>query len=155
MLSWLARRALAHNLSRNNAGDIRATLLMEHPDVVFRFPGQNSWGGEFHGKAQVRRWLERLVAVGLQMELDEVIATGWPWRSRVAVRGRDHLHGPGGELVYENRFVIWGHLRWGRLADYEVYEDTEKSAALDGWLSEHRPELEHGPEPAVAMAAPL
>jgi ketosteroid isomerase-like protein len=150
MLSWLAKRVLSHNLARNNAGDIRATLRLEHPDVVFRFPGQNSWGGEFRGRDQVRRWLERLVDAGLQMELDEVVATGWPWRATVSLRGRDHLHGPGGDLVYENRFVIWGHLRWGRLVDYEVYEDTEKSAALDVWLSENRPDLRLAPTPAVA-----
>jgi hypothetical protein len=81
------------------------------------------------------------------------MATGWPWRSRVSLRGRDHLHGPGGELVYENRFVIWGHLRWGRLVDYEVYEDTEKSAALDVWLAEHRPDLTPAPPPAIASGA--
>jgi ketosteroid isomerase-like protein len=152
MLSWLARRVLSYSLARNNAGDIRATLLMEAPDVVFRFPGQNSWAGEFHGKDQVRRWLERFIDVGLQTELDEVVATGWPWRARVCLRARDHLRGPGGELVYENRFVIWAHLRWGRITSYEVYEDTEKSAALDTWLAEHRPDLQPGPPPAVVTA---
>jgi ketosteroid isomerase-like protein len=155
MLSWLARRVLTHNLARNNAGDFRATLRMEAPDVVFRFPGQNSWAGEFHGKDQVRRWLERFAAVGLQTEPDEVVATGWPWRSTICLRARDHLRGPDGELVYENRFVIWGHLRWGRLTDYEVYEDTEKSAALDGWLAEHRPDLQPGPRSTVAAPASL
>jgi ketosteroid isomerase-like protein len=153
MLSWLAKRVLTHNLARNNAGDLRATLMLEHPDVVFRFPGQNSWGGEFHGKATVRRWLERLVDAGLQMELDEVLAGGWPWRSTATVRGRDHLHSPSGELVYENRFVIWAHLRWGRIVEYEVYEDTEKSAALDTWLKQHRPDLTPAP-PRSATVTP-
>jgi hypothetical protein len=37
----------------------------------------------------------------------------------------------------------------------EVYEDTEKSAALDGWLAEHRPDLRPGPRPTVAAPAPL
>ncbi len=141
MLSWLAKKVLSHNMARTRAGDIGPTLRLDAPDVVFRFPGDNSWGGEFRGKAQVRRWLQRLVAVGLQVFPDEVVATGWPWRTTVCIRGHDHLLSPDGELVYENRFVIWGHLAWGRLKDYEVYEDTEKATALDDWLAEHRPAL--------------
>jgi hypothetical protein len=53
------------------------------------------------------------------------------------VRGHDHLRAPDGELVYENRYVIWGHLAWGKLKDYEVYEDTQKSKALDEYLAAH------------------
>jgi hypothetical protein len=41
--------------------------------------------------------------------------------------------------VYENRFVIWGRMKWGRLKEYEVYEDTIKPRALDEWLAVHEP----------------
>ena len=30
--------------------------------------------------------------------------------------------------------MIWGHMRWGKMREYEVHEDTERSAALDEWL---------------------
>jgi hypothetical protein len=43
---------------------------------------------------------------------------------------------PAGERVYENRYVIWGHISWGLLRDYEVYEDTQKSKALDDYLGQ-------------------
>ncbi len=152
MLSWLARKAISYNMARTREGDIAPTLRLDRPDVRFRFPGANSWGGEFHGKAAVRAWLQRFAATGLQAFPDEVVATGWPWRGTVCIRGRDHLLGPDGELVYENRYVIWGHLRWGRVTDYEVYEDTEKATALDAWLAEHRPELVTGPRPAVPVS---
>jgi ketosteroid isomerase-like protein len=141
MFSWLAKRIITHNMARTRAGDIGPTLRLDAPEVVLRFPGENSWAGEFRGKETVRRWLQRFARLGLQIYPDEVVATGWPWRTTVCVRGRDHLKSPEGELVYENRYVIWGHLRWGRLTDYEVYEDTEKTAALDAWLAENRPEL--------------
>lgn len=140
MLSWLAKRLISHNMARARAGDIEPTLRMDAAEVSFRFPGENSWAGEFRGRAQVRQWLQRFAAVGLQIFADEVAVTGWPWRSTVCIRGTDHLNDQSGEIVYENRYVIWGHLRWGKLTDYEVYEDTEKSRALDDWLAEHRPE---------------
>jgi hypothetical protein len=37
--------------------------------------------------------------------------------------------------------VIWAHLKWGRLKEYEVYEDTEKASALDEYLEAHEPAL--------------
>jgi len=85
----------------------------------------------------------RLVALGLQTYPDEVVAVGPPWSTTVCVRGHDELRGADGEIVYANRFVIWGHLAWGRLRRYEVYEDTHAPDELDAWIIEHRPELAH------------
>jgi ketosteroid isomerase-like protein len=141
MVSWLAKKLLAHNMARISAGDPRPTLRLDAQDVSFRFPGTSSWAGEFHGKANVAAWLDRFVSVGLQIEPDEVVVKGFPWNQTVCVRGRDHLRSKTGELIYENRYVIWGRLKWGLLRDYEVYEDTEKSAALDDWLVEHESTL--------------
>ena len=144
MQSWLGKKLISYVMARTRAGDIRPTLRLDAPDVQLTFPGQNSWAGTFRGKAEVAAWLRRLAALGLQTFPDEVVVTGMPWRTTVCIRGVDHLDAPNGERVYENRFVIWGRMSWGRLREYEVYEDTEKSAALDGWIAEHRPELAAG-----------
>ncbi len=32
-------------------------------------------------------------------------------------------------------------MSWGRLREYEVYEDTHKANQLDAWLAEHEPTL--------------
>jgi ketosteroid isomerase-like protein len=141
MLSWLAKRIISFTMARNRVGDIRPTLMMDADDVTFTFPGENSWSGTFHGRDEVERWLRRLVSVGLQVFPDEVVAKGFPWNTTVCVRGHDYLRSPAGETVYENRYVIWGRLVWGRLREYEVYEDTEKAAALDRWLAAHEPAL--------------
>ena len=141
MQSWLAGKLVSYLMSRLRAGDVRPTLLLDAPDVELTFPGQNSWSGVFRGKADVERWRRRFAAVGIQIFPDEVVAKGWPWNTTLCVRGHDHLHGPAGELVYENRYVIWGQLSWGKLKRYEVYEDTHKANQLDEYLLEHRPEL--------------
>jgi ketosteroid isomerase-like protein len=117
--------------------------MLDRPDVRFVFPGSNSWSGTFNGKDEHRRWLERLVRVGVKTEPDQVAASGWPWNMTVCIRGRSWWDSPAGERVYSNRFVIWARLRWGRLQDYEVYEDTEKAAALDEYLEAHQPALAH------------
>jgi len=40
-----------------------------------------------------------------------------------------------GGLAARQRDVIWGRMSWGLLRKYEVYEDTEKSTALDEYLA--------------------
>jgi hypothetical protein len=135
MLSWLARKMIARNMERASAGDIGPTLRMDAEDVRFRFPGDSSWGTELQGKPALEQWLRRFADVGIQIHPDEVVLKGFPWRQTICVRGTDHLDSPAGERVYENRYVIWGHLSWGLLRDYEVYEDTQKSKKLDEYLA--------------------
>jgi hypothetical protein len=135
MLSWLARKVIARNMARASAGDIGPSLRMDARDIRFRFPGDSSWGAELQGKDQLEPWLRRFADVGIQIRPDEVVLKGFPWRQTICIRGTDHLDTPAGERVYENRYVIWGRLSWGLLRDYEVYEDTQKSKALDDYLA--------------------
>jgi hypothetical protein len=135
MLSWLAKKMIARNMAKASAGELGPTLRLDAEDVRFSFPGDSSWGGEFNGKAELEPWLRRFADVGLQISPDEVVLKGFPWKQTICIRGRDHLDSPAGERVYENRYVIWGRLSWGLLRDYEVYEDTQKSKALDRYLA--------------------
>lgn len=141
MQSWLAKKLISFVMGRTRQGDVRPTLLLDAPDVTLTFPGRSSWSGTFRGKDEVARWLRRFAAVGIQIFPDEVVAVGFPWRTTVCVRGRDHLRDAEGNTIYENRYVIWGLMSWGRLKEYEVYEDTHKPEALDEYLARARPEL--------------
>jgi ketosteroid isomerase-like protein len=134
MLSWLAKKMIARNMESASAGDIGPTLKMDAEDVRFRFPGENSWATELEGKGELERWLRRFADTGIQIKPDEVILQGFPWKQTICIRGTNYLDSPTGERVYANRYVIWGHIRWGLLRDYEVYEDTEASKRLDGYL---------------------
>ena len=135
MLSWLAKKMIARNMERASAGDIGPTLRMDAGDVKFRFPGDSSWATELQGKEKLEVWLRRFADAGIQISPDEVVLQGFPWWQTICIRGTDHLDSAGGERVYENRYVIWGHISWGLLRDYEVYEDTQKSKKLDEYLA--------------------
>lgn len=142
MISWLAKQLTSYNMKRLNAGDPAPTLRLEGEHVTFHFPGDSTWSGTFHGKHEVRQWLERFAQVGIQIFPDEVVVKGFPWKQTVCVRGHDHLDSAAGERIYENRYVIWGRMKWGKLREYEVYEDTQKAKALDDYLEAHeRPAL--------------
>jgi ketosteroid isomerase-like protein len=134
MVSWLAARLIRRNMAAINRGDIRPLLRFDADDIRFRFPCDSSWAGELEGKADLARWLQRFADTGLQIHADQVIAQGPPWNTTLCVRGTDHLDTKDGR-VYANRYVIWGRMRWGLLREYEVYEDTQASAALDAYLA--------------------
>ena len=122
-------------MGRLRAGDYGAQLRKVANDVRFRFPGSSSWATELEGKQELERWLQRFVRVGLQIFPDQVVAKGPPWNTTLGVRGPINLKNTAGETVWENRYVIWGRMAWGKLREYEVYEDTEKSSALDHYLA--------------------
>jgi ketosteroid isomerase-like protein len=133
--TWLAKKLIDHNFEALNRGDIRPTLRMDARDVRFRFPGTSSWAADITGREQVAAWLQRMTATGLQHQAEEVVASGPPWRMTMVLRGTDRLEGNDSTPVYENRYVIWAITRWGRVCDYEVYEDTEKATAFDAYLA--------------------
>jgi ketosteroid isomerase-like protein len=151
LLSWLATKLVNWVFARLRAGHARPALALYANDVEMRFPGRNSWSGAFHGKPELRRWLSRFTDAGLQIFADEVVAIGPPWRATLCIRGHDYAKSPAGETVYENRYVIWAKLRWGRIYDEETYEDTEKPLALDAWLQQREPAQLAG-EPRDFMA---
>ncbi|MBV9384455.1 MAG: nuclear transport factor 2 family protein [Streptosporangiaceae bacterium] len=136
MRSWLAKKIIDRLFARLRAGDYRPLLRLYARDVRFVFPGDNSWSGEFQGKEAVAQWLHRLTSVRLQNFADEVIVGGPPWNMSIAMRGHDHVKAPDGRMVYQNRYVLWGRVAWGRIGEYEVYEDTGKVKALDDYLAD-------------------
>jgi ketosteroid isomerase-like protein len=136
MLSWLAKRMISRNMAKIREGDTGPTLRMDAKDVRFKFPGSSSWATELQSKEELEPWLQRFADVGLQIYPDEVILKGFPWNQTICIRGTDHLDAPDGRRIYENRYVIWGRISWGLLREYEVYEDTQKTEALDRYLTE-------------------
>jgi ketosteroid isomerase-like protein len=135
MLSWLAAKMIARNMTAIRAGDPGPTLALDADDITFTFPGESSFAPGATNKRELERWLDRFVSLGLQIYPEEVILKGFPWRQTICIRGYIHLDDPEDGRVYDNRYVIWGHISWGKLREYEVYEDTEKSRKLDQYLA--------------------
>ena len=135
MLSWLAKQMIARNMKAMRAGDPGPTLAMDADDVRFTFPGDSSFAPGASNKRELEQWLNRFAALGLKIYPDEVILKGFPWRQTICVRGHIHLDDAEDGRVYDNRYVIWGRMAWGKMREYEVYEDTEETRRLDQWLA--------------------
>jgi hypothetical protein len=135
MLSWLAGKMIARNMRLIRGGDTGPTVAMYADDVRFVFPGDSSFAPGAGDKEELEAWLARFVDLGLQIYPDEVVLKGFPWKQTICVRGHIHLDDPGEGRVYANRYVLWGHLAWGKMREYEVYEDTEETRRLDEYLA--------------------
>ncbi len=135
MFSWLTKQMIARDMKALRGGDVEPSLRLDADDVRFTFPGGSSFAPGARGKPELREWLKRFAAVGLQIYPDEVILKGFPWRQTVCVRGHIHLDTPADGRVYDNRYVIWGRIAWGKMREYEVYEDTEETRRLDEYLA--------------------
>jgi ketosteroid isomerase-like protein len=139
LYAWAVRYMFRRNIRRLKAGDIEPLFSSYADDVRFVFPGENSWKADLQGKNEVRRWVERFMHVGLELEPHEILVEGPPWNTKVCLRFTDQCKAPDGTVVYSNQGTIFGTIVWGKLTYYEVHEDTQKSAAFDEYLALHEP----------------
>jgi ketosteroid isomerase-like protein len=138
-LPALQRRAVRALLERNVAalrrGDLGPLLSSYAPDARMVFPGKHSWGREYRGREEIESFLRRFVAARLEGEIADVVVQGPPWRTTLAAQFNDRARDPDGAIVYTNRALIFARIRWGRIVDEEVYEDTQKVADFDDHLA--------------------
>lgn len=131
------RTVLRRNVRAINAGDPGPLFASYANDVHFVFPGRSSWTADLRGRDAIEAWVQRFVDIGMEFEPHAVIVDGPPWSTRICLHYTDRHRASDGRLVYENRGTIFGRIRWGKLVDYEVNEDTQKVEAFDAYLAEH------------------
>ncbi len=88
--------------------------------------GDTPLSGALAGRAAFREWLGGVLTrfPDVRFEVRDVAVAGWPWRTRVAVPLGISATLPEG-TPYENQAAQWVTLRWGRMVDDWVLEDSE------------------------------
>lgn len=138
MFGWIVGQMIRRAVRHLNAGDIGPMLSSYSRDAVLIFPGAHSWGGEYRGKSRIEEFLRRCVLAGLKFDVQGIVVSGWPWGANVCVRLTNQAVGQDGEVVYENRAIIYAEMAWGKIRYQEDYEDTQKVVAFDDYLETHR-----------------
>lgn len=133
MYRLIVARIIRSTWHKINSGDTGAAVAKAHPDVVFEFVGSTPISARLQGREAFGEWFHTTVQAlpGLRFDVRDVLVSGPPWNTRVAVRM--DVSAPledGG--VYRNHAVQFLTLRWGRMVDDWVLEDT---AALDAQLA--------------------
>ncbi|PZF86298.1 nuclear transport factor 2 family protein [Jiangella anatolica] len=108
-------------------GDFRPAVAQAAPDVRFRFVGDSALGADLTGREEFARWFARAAEIlpGLHLEPTEILVKGWPWNTTVVVRLAISATLADGS-AYTNEGVQWVRIRWGRMVDDYVLEDTAR-----------------------------
>jgi ketosteroid isomerase-like protein len=129
-VKWMIRK----NIRALRSGDLRPLLSGYADDALLVFPGVSSWSGEHKGRLAIERFLNRFVRVGLSGEVEEILVNGPPWRTVICVVFVDMAKDPGGNVVYDNRVVLFARARWGKVTYQEDFLDTQRVEAFDRYL---------------------
>ena len=130
LYGWIVRRQVRAGFASLSAGTAEPVLRQFAPEVLFWFSGEHALGGERHGVAEVRAWFEQLYRAfpGISFAVRQVVVAGGPWDTRVATRFGVRAPRLDGS-VYENEGVQLLRLRWGRIVEDRLYEDTQALAS--------------------------
>jgi uncharacterized protein (TIGR02246 family) len=132
---WMIRR----NVRALASGDPRPLLASYADDAVLVFPGRSSWSGEHRGKPAIEAFLRRYLQDGIVGQAHEILVNGPPWRTAVCVRFTAQAKSSSGEIVYDNRAVLFARARWGKITFQEDFEDTHKIDDFETYLNEQTP----------------
>jgi ketosteroid isomerase-like protein len=126
LYAWIVRRRVRAGFRALSEARPEATLRQFAPGVLFCFAGEHALGGERRGITEVRAWFARLYEVfpGIMFEVGQVLVAGGPWDTRVATRFTVSAPRPDGSR-YANEGVQLLRLRWGRVVEDRLYEDTQ------------------------------
>lgn len=132
------RRKFEGDVRRLNAGDASGLISAYADDAVLSFTdGDHRFAGEWHGKAEIAKFLENFTAAGLQGEIKDVAISGPPWALTIWAQFEDHAEDPDGEPLYANRTALVLKTRWGKIVRHEdFYFDTTRMAEFDRRLTE-------------------
>lgn len=110
---------------RIDAHDVDAPWRMAAPGMRFTFVGDTPLGAELTGRDQFRAWLAAVFDrfPDVSFTVTDVAVRGWPWRTRVAVLLDIRATLADGS-AYLNHATQWLTLRWGRMVEDWVLEDT-------------------------------
>jgi ketosteroid isomerase-like protein len=129
MYKAIVRHIVRKGFRDLSAGNYEQPLRQFHSQVVLSFAGSTAISGEHYGVEAARAWFAQLFSFfpGIQFVVHKVIVQGGPWNTYVATRFSLTAPYPDGHS-YKNEGMQLLHLRWGKVMEDRLYEDTQKLA---------------------------
>ena len=121
--------AQGHSLGREERNG--AALKGMAKDVRHTYFGAHPCGGTRHSVEGVKRWFERVYRLfpDLHHQLKEVLVSGGPWNTVVAVQWVGYVKSPKLDEALEFDGVHIVRFKWGRVTEMIAYPDSAKVEA--------------------------
>jgi ketosteroid isomerase-like protein len=134
---------IRRNVAALRSGDPGPLLAGYAEHALLVFPGPTVWSGEYRGKEAIAGFLRRFLDDGIVGEAHDILVNGPPWRTTVCVLFTAQAKDAEGNLVYDNRAILFGRAKWGKIYYQEDFEDTHKSQAFAEHLERTGPSRQH------------
>ena len=125
-ISRIVRHRYRSGLDALERGDLPALLSQFHPDCTMTFAGDTPLGATGLRGGDLRAWFERFLRLlpDRRFEIRRFAVVGPPWHQRLAAHVviRATVDGE----PYENQFAHFLTLRWARVVEDLVLEDTQR-----------------------------
>jgi ketosteroid isomerase-like protein len=120
----IAASTYLRGLAAVERGDFDQVLRQFRPDGELVFISRTALGARLTGKADLRRWFERFrrLLPDPRFDVRRLVMGGPVWDQRIAAHVIIRSHVGGGP--YENQFAQFLTLRWGKVAEDFILEDT-------------------------------
>ena len=124
MAGRIAASTYLRGLAAVERGDFDQVLAQFRPDCELVFVSRTSLGARLSGKADLRRWFERFrrLLPDPLFDVQRLVIGGPVWDQHIAAHViiRSRVAGE----PYENQFAQFLTLRWGKVAEDLILEDT-------------------------------
>jgi ketosteroid isomerase-like protein len=127
MYKAIVRSQLRKAYASLSRGDYEHVVRKFRDDGVFCMAGeQHAFAGENRGRDEIRAWFQRAFAMfpDLRLEPDTITVSGPPWNTVVGTRFFVSATLPGGG-TYRNEGMQFLRLRWAKVVEDRLYEDTQ------------------------------
>ena len=124
LASRIAASSYLRGLAAVERGDFDQVLRQFRPDCEFVFVSRTALGARLSGTADLRRWFERFARLlpDPAFDVQRLVIGGPVWNQHLAAHViiRSRVAGE----PYENQFAQFLTLRWGKVAEDLILEDT-------------------------------
>ena len=127
MYTFIVKQIVRRTFAGLSAGDYESVVKQFAPRSRFMFAGDHALGGERRGADAVREWFREMFRLfpGITIEPQTVLVNGWPWNTVVATHLTISATLSDGR-PYRNEGMQLLRLRWGRVVEDLIFEDTLK-----------------------------
>jgi ketosteroid isomerase-like protein len=129
VISRIAGQQYRKGLRALERGDLDALLTQFDRRATLTFVGDTPLGADLSSPAEVRAWFERFgrMLPNPRFDIRRFQVSGPPWNMRLAAHVV--IRSSVDDEPYENQFAHFLTLRWGKVVDDLILEDTQRWAA--------------------------
>lgn len=128
MIKLITSRIYRNGLTYLENGDLEGLLAAFDDRCTLTFAGDSPLGAYLTTAADIRRWFERFLRLlpSPTFHVQRIVVSGPLWNQNLAahVLIRSTIDGE----PYENQFAHFLRLRWGKVHDDLIIEDTQRWA---------------------------